>query len=476
MTQLASDPPPAALDPSRFRAFLRSAGKLAVARQLSGLALVAAVLALPALTTRATSTNFVWAYFAMLTLTSLLGFGLERLAGTVSAERGDASLCRALAPVLAARVYTLPLAALSLWAFLAFVSVHLSLAAWCATLVWITAGLVAPLVFAALRVVGNSSAEPIVMVSMRIAQASALVGLAAAGAGVSGMVWIVALLEVAGLLCGFRGVGSARDLRGGFAGVPSLPLRRGAILAGIDVIGLLNLRADLLLVGRILGAGPGAVYGLLYRVVDAFSGLVGSAGLWLYAESANGNDGGEDGAGIRARSLLLLPRVGVALGLLVVLGAGPFGALVPQLSHEIGTLRVLVIAFPLLTVNSIELHVRSGRGRNREVLAINVAALVSNVVICVALLPTVGLVGGALALAASECLQAALLVVTASSSERALVGPALATAVAGALALALTGIALETGSVAVTTAGVLLTGVVVLIGMPWARVRRLLAT
>ena len=38
------------------------------------------------------------------------------------------------------------------------------------------------------------------------------------------------------------------------------------MLAGIDVVGLLNLRADLLLVGRLLGRGPGAIYGLLYRV------------------------------------------------------------------------------------------------------------------------------------------------------------------------------------------------------------------
>ena len=51
-----------------------------MARQLSGLVFVAAVLALPTLTSRSISTDFVWSYFAMLTLTSLLGLGLERLA------------------------------------------------------------------------------------------------------------------------------------------------------------------------------------------------------------------------------------------------------------------------------------------------------------------------------------------------------------------------------------------------------------
>ena len=80
VTQLASDSSRVVPDPTSFRTFLRSAGKLAVARQLSGLVFVAAVLALPTLTSRSISTDFVWSYFAMLTLTSLLGLGLERLA------------------------------------------------------------------------------------------------------------------------------------------------------------------------------------------------------------------------------------------------------------------------------------------------------------------------------------------------------------------------------------------------------------
>ena len=85
-----------------------------------------------------------------------------------------------------------------------------------------------------------------------------------------------------------------------------LELRGGqGAFALIEVVGFLNLRADLLLVGRIMGAGPGAVYGLLYRVVDGFSGVVGSAGLWLYAEAANGTEGGDDVAwAIRTRSLV----------------------------------------------------------------------------------------------------------------------------------------------------------------------------
>ena len=98
------------------------------------------------------------------------------------------------------------------------------------------------------------------------------------------------------------------EMWGGLSQWHRLPLRRGLALAAIEVVALLNLRVDLLLVGHMLGAVLGATYGLLYRAVDGFNGVVGSAGLWLYAESANRRDGGTNPSGIRARSLAVLPR------------------------------------------------------------------------------------------------------------------------------------------------------------------------
>ena len=157
-------------DSSAFRGFLRSAGKLALARQVSGLIFVGAVLALPALAAHGTSTDFVWAYFAMMTLTSLLGFGLERLAGTVTAERGAHAGAPHRSDAHWRRYWSLGCsrcpwqksdAAASLWAMFRFVGVTVPAEAWWATLVWIFVGLVGPLVFAALRTVGNSTAEPV---------------------------------------------------------------------------------------------------------------------------------------------------------------------------------------------------------------------------------------------------------------------------------------------------------------------------
>ena len=156
------------------------------------------VFVLPALTTKPIATDFVWSYFAMLTLTSLLGLGLERLAATVAGARGDRSLASAIAPVLLVRIATVPLAAIGLWAVLAFVGVQLSAAAWWATMLWITAGLMGPVLFGGLRAAGNSNVEPAVMLAVRATQAVVLAGLAVSGAGTAVLVAAVALLEMRG--------------------------------------------------------------------------------------------------------------------------------------------------------------------------------------------------------------------------------------------------------------------------------------
>ncbi|MFA5883697.1 MAG: polysaccharide biosynthesis C-terminal domain-containing protein [Acidimicrobiia bacterium] len=428
-----------------FGGFLRSAGKLAVARQVSALVFIGVVFVLPALTERRVATDFVWAYFAMLTLTSLLGLGLERLAATESGARGSTPLARAIAPVLFVRLVTAPLAAIGMVLLFAFVDVHLSAAAWVATFAWVVAGLMAPVVFGGLRAAGNGTLEPVTMVVVRAAQAATLAALATSGAPVAVMVACVATLELAGVAAALRGMGNLGSAWGAWTQWRRLPLRRAAALAGIEGVAVLNLRADLLLVGRMLGAAPGATYGLLYRVVDGFSGVVGSAGLWLYAESANERDGGTDPTGIRARSLVLLPRFGLLAATVVVLAAGLVGHAVPRLGDEVDTLRILAIAFPLLSLNAVELHVRSGRGRNREILGINVVVLLTNVALCIVAVDAYGLPGAAVALAVTELLQGGLLWRTASSDERALLGPALGTATLGAAFLAVTVVALGMG-------------------------------
>ena len=80
-------------DAQGFRRFLKAAGALAMARRLLPRSCSPARCSHSRCgPRRAWVTDFVWAYFAMLTLTSLLGLGFERLATTVVGERevGDA--------------------------------------------------------------------------------------------------------------------------------------------------------------------------------------------------------------------------------------------------------------------------------------------------------------------------------------------------------------------------------------------------
>ena len=429
-----------------FGGFLRSAGRLAAARQVSALCLVAAVFVLPAVAHRGVATDFVWAYFAMLTLTSVLGLGFERLAGIVSAARGDAPLARVLAPVATLRLATLPAVALGQWALFWFVGVHLSATAWWATFAWVVAGLAVAILFGGLRATGDAVTEPVVMIVVRAAQALCIVGLAVAGASLVALVGAVALCEWAGVVAAGRAAGHLGAPSRGWFAWRALPRRRALAYAGIEVVGIANLRMDLLLVGHMLGAVPGATYGLMYRVVDAFNGVVGSAGLWLFAEGANNRDGGVDRQGLRARSLALLPAFGVAIGLLVVLGAGLAGSIVPRVGAETDTLRLLAVAFPILSVNAVELHVRAGRGRTREVLWANSVTLAVNLPLCIAAISAFGLAGAAAALVVSELVQASVLWWTASRDERSLLGSAVATAMVGGAGLLVATGALSAGS------------------------------
>ena len=77
--------------------------------------LVVGVLTLPAVATARIVTHFTWAYVAMLTLTSLLGLGIERLAMLLVAQRGPRSAADAVRPLVVLRLLTAPLGAFALW-------------------------------------------------------------------------------------------------------------------------------------------------------------------------------------------------------------------------------------------------------------------------------------------------------------------------------------------------------------------------
>jgi O-antigen/teichoic acid export membrane protein len=315
--------------------------------------------------------------------------------------------------------------------------------------------------------------EPVVMIGTRVAQCIALLAVAASGGAVAVAVGVIALLELAGVLAAGRSLGAACFEGVQLSAIRALPWRRAAALAGVEIVSLAYLRADLLLVGRILGPALGAVYGLVYRVIDGLNGAVGSAGVWLYAETVAERDASDRAASLRARSLTLLPRVAVAVAFVLVLASQVLVVAAPSLASDVRTLQYLIVAFPLLSINAIELHVRSGKGRNREVVWIGCAALATNVVLCLALVPTLGLRGAALALIGSEIVQSLLLLRSSSVDERDLLLRALLLAGEGSALLLALGALLDFADVEYAVIGVVMAvvGVVAWTVDSWRRHR-----
>jgi len=402
-----------------FGTFLASVGKLAAGRQLSAAALMVAFLAFPNLAPEATVEDVVWAYYAVLILSSLLLLGLDRIAATLVAERGDTNPVAALSPALVLRTLSAIPVVPALWLLLVFVDVHLPPGAWWATVVWSIAVLVQLTLFGALRSLGNAWAEPSVYLGARAVQAIALVVLPDASSTV--LVVVLAAVDVAGAVVAARALGwgwRSLSIRGWTAGVP---WRRAVAYWGMDLNALFYLRASLLVVGRLLGARAGAIFGLLYRPLDGLLGVQNAASLWLFAETVRRRALGEDTRSLRDRSLLLFPALAVMASLVMILAAGLVGEFVSFLRGGVDTLRLLLVTLPLVVVSVTELYVRSALGRNRSVLAIGAIALTVNVLLNVWLVNTMGFDGAAWALLMSELVQVALVVGLSTADERPLV-------------------------------------------------------
>ncbi|MEX0666302.1 MAG: hypothetical protein WD598_16230 [Acidimicrobiia bacterium] len=422
--------------PQPFSSYLRATARAIAGRQGGAFLLVAAVMTLPGVAAAGVVTRFTWAYIGMLTLTSLLGLGVERLGMLLVAQRGTAAPARALRPLFVIRVALAPVAGLAAWVLFEFVHVRLPVAAVVLTVVWVVAAQLAVVAASGLRTLGNISAEPFVTAVIRASQAAILIGFGAAGFDAETLVAALALVELAGAAALVRALGPG--WRGEAPARPSSPLggwKRAATFAGIETVGLCYLRADLLLVGHVLGAASGATYGLLYRVIDGASGAAGTASLGLFAAAASDRDGGDAPDGARARSLAVLPVLAAALAGIVVVFAGLLGSAIPRLGGETQTLRLLVAATPLLVWNGLELHVRTARGRHAGVLRIGAAAFAVNVGLCIWLVSAHGLLGAAIALLATEVLQTALLVAGARAIERDVVRPSAAVAALATAAL-----------------------------------------
>jgi O-antigen/teichoic acid export membrane protein len=410
-TSIASEP--------EFRGFAAAGGRIAIGRQLASGIFIVALFALPNLASGGTTSTFVWAYYGMLTITSLFGLGLERVSVIVMRSHREGDRGAPLAPLVLLRVVTMPLSALALVAMFAFVRVDVSVWTWAATVLWIFVVGLESQVFGARRYLGDSRTEPTAMFGARIIQTATLLALATAGAPVGGLVLAMALGELVATAWAWRGLEAGFSPRHAVHGFRALPWGELGFSGAIEFVALGYLRADVLIVGRFLGPVRGAAYGLVYRVLDGLNGLQGGLSVWLFAHGVRRRAAGDDQPDmILERSLRLLPGVAALLALVPLVLAGVLGDLVTSLRGVIDTLRLLMVVFPLYVVSAATLYVEAGRGRHRRTLVAGCIALAVNVAVCCWLIPAYGVVGASWALIVSEAVQLGVVIVSVDGSDR----------------------------------------------------------
>ncbi len=380
---------------------VRSAGVLTAGRQVGALILTAGVLLLPRYVGTHDLDAFLWVYFAQLLVSSLLNLGLERFTARELAG-GDGPRRSAVAAAgLQGRLWSAPLTPLVLWVVLAFVHVHLPAQGWIAATAWTLAVQVQGVLFAALRAADRVRAEATIAFFGRVVQTAVLVALATSGAGLSSLLWSVAAVDVAVAVAAFVLV--VRLI--GYGRAAPLPMRKLVLYTVLEISVFAYLRADLVIVGRLLGANDGATYGLGYRLLDALVGLAGPAILVLFAYASGHALRGRGMADTRRRAEALLPHLGVALAAFAMLAVTPLVAVLPRLEETAPALRVLLASLPMTYLVGVEAHLLSAEDRNTVVVIVAAATLLLNIGLNLVLVPHFGMLGAAAALFATEVAQ-----------------------------------------------------------------------
>lgn len=381
---------------------LRSGFILLTGRQAGALVFTGALVLLARLADRPVFDAFVWAYTAELLVSSILNLGLERLtANRVGITRSTTEL----PGILAARLLSLPLTAVAVAGLLAFVHVDLPVMALTLTVVWTAAVQVQGVLFAALRAMGRPRTEAGLAMGVRGAQAAALLTAAALSGSVTTLVAVVAAPEV--VLAAWLVLRVPTS--GKVASPSALPMRLLGAYTLIEVLAFAYLRVDALVIGRLLGPGPGATYVLAYRILDGLTALLTPFLLYLFPAASRA---AREPGGLRALRRSLLgwgPVVATVITAPVFVASGALHLLTERFVEAGPVLLVLLATLPLYAFSAIELHLRSAEGRNRLPIAIGVGLIALNVGLNVVLVPRWGIITAAWALVACELLQAIVL-------------------------------------------------------------------
>lgn len=206
-----------------------------------------------------------------------------------------------------------------------------------------------------------------------------------------------------------------RALRVAVDGAVWRGLARGAgPLALISLLGLINYRLDIVVLGALAGTRDVGIYAVATRFVDAAlplaSFFVAAAFPVLSATAAHSAEHRQRQAR-RAAEFLVLASMPLAVGGCVF---------APQLVHVVAgpayasaslPLRLLFASLPLSYLSTFLLFMLIAADRQGRVVPLVVASIVLNLVLNVALIPSYGAVGPALATLVSELAGAIALVV-----------------------------------------------------------------
>jgi O-antigen/teichoic acid export membrane protein len=198
-------------------------------------------------------------------------------------------------------------------------------------------------------------------------------------------------------------VSSARDGRRRSApALPALPALREAwpIGAGI-VLSALYFRVDIFLLERWSGTGAVALYNAVFRLVEAlrlFPAAVLAVALPWLCRAVTVKPVAQVSGLLVGFSLVVTPVLWVSAAWLVpaLYGSG--------FAEAVDAFRILLIAFPLMSLNYALTHQLIGWDGHRSYAALCAAALVFNVAINARLIPSLSILGAAWATVGTEAL------------------------------------------------------------------------
>jgi O-antigen/teichoic acid export membrane protein len=235
-------------------------------------------------------------------------------------------------------------------------------------------------------------------------QAAVLIALSMGHASLSRILTSIAAIEVVVMLIAITAAVRAAGRRSRVGKQPPV-WRHLALFTGVELIAFAYLRADALIVGRLLGPGPGATFGLAYRVLDAVTGLATPIILMLFPFAAGVVAAGRSLGPLRLATSQFVPRLACCLALAALLATVPLTALVPRLGEGGSALPVLLATVPLYLASAFELHLCSAEGGNAEIILLGLVVLGINVGLNLIAVPRFGLNGAAWVLVGSEAAQ-----------------------------------------------------------------------